>query len=169
MAAHPTILSWEIPWIEEPGRLWCHKRVRHNLTTKQRHSLNFLQVEFKWRELVSQDNEDLSVKQGTLREPIGLLLTEATASVQLGGQGEEVFTGTQISQRNWSMVEARTKKEMRLLLKTSPEAEGRERIEKPWILLSLQPSISHHGPLWSEPGTQPAKPAPDSRYRAEQK
>ena len=21
-AAHPSILAWKIPWIEEPGRLW---------------------------------------------------------------------------------------------------------------------------------------------------
>jgi len=28
---------WEIPWIEEPGRLhpWDHTRVRHKLATKQ--------------------------------------------------------------------------------------------------------------------------------------
>ena len=35
------------------------------------------------------------------------------------------------------MVDAKTKKEIRLLLETSPEAEGRERTEKPWIPLSL--------------------------------
>ena len=25
MAAHSSILAWEIPWTEEPGRLWGHK------------------------------------------------------------------------------------------------------------------------------------------------
>ena len=38
MATHYSILDWEIPWIEEPGRLqsmgW--KRVEHNLMTKQK-------------------------------------------------------------------------------------------------------------------------------------
>ena len=32
MATHSSILAWEIPWTEEPGRL--HKRVRHDLATK---------------------------------------------------------------------------------------------------------------------------------------
>ena len=33
---HSTILAWEIPWIEEPGRLqsWGCKRVGHDLATK---------------------------------------------------------------------------------------------------------------------------------------
>ena len=38
MATHPSILTWEILWIEEPGGLqspWDHKRVRCNLATKQ--------------------------------------------------------------------------------------------------------------------------------------
>ena len=33
MATHSSILAWEIPWTEEPGRLynpWGHKRVRHD-------------------------------------------------------------------------------------------------------------------------------------------
>ena len=37
MATHSSILSWEIPWTEEPGRLpsmgW--QRVGHDLVTKQ--------------------------------------------------------------------------------------------------------------------------------------
>ena len=32
MATHSSILAWEIPWREEPGRL---QRVRHNLATEQ--------------------------------------------------------------------------------------------------------------------------------------
>ena len=41
IVAHSSILAWRIPWIEEPGRLQSmgHKRVRHNLTTKQGPSL----------------------------------------------------------------------------------------------------------------------------------
>ena len=37
MATHSSILAWEIPWTEEPGgrQSWGHKRVRHDLATKQ--------------------------------------------------------------------------------------------------------------------------------------
>ena len=37
MAIHSSILAWEIPWTEEPGRLWSmvSQRVRHGLATKQ--------------------------------------------------------------------------------------------------------------------------------------
>ena len=37
MATHSSILAWEIPWTEEPGRLWSRglQKVRHNLTIKQ--------------------------------------------------------------------------------------------------------------------------------------
>ena len=36
MAIHSNILAWEIPWIEEPGRLQSmgSQRVRHDLGTK---------------------------------------------------------------------------------------------------------------------------------------
>ena len=36
-ATHSSILSWEIPWTEEPGKLESlgSRRVRHNLATKQ--------------------------------------------------------------------------------------------------------------------------------------
>ena len=34
-ATHPSILAWEIPWTEDPGGPQCHKRVRHDLVTKQ--------------------------------------------------------------------------------------------------------------------------------------
>ena len=32
MASHPSILAWEIPWTEEPGRIQSmgSQRVRHN-------------------------------------------------------------------------------------------------------------------------------------------
>ena len=35
VAAHTSILACEIPWAEEPGRLWGLKRVRHNISSKQ--------------------------------------------------------------------------------------------------------------------------------------
>ena len=37
MATHSSILAWEIPWTEKPGRLQSmgSQRVRHNLATKQ--------------------------------------------------------------------------------------------------------------------------------------
>ena len=37
MATHSSILAWEIPWTEEPGRLQSmgSQRVRHNSVTKQ--------------------------------------------------------------------------------------------------------------------------------------
>ena len=37
MATHSSILAWEIPWTEEPGRLQSmgHKKVKHDLATRQ--------------------------------------------------------------------------------------------------------------------------------------
>ena len=37
MATDTSILAWEIPWTEEPGSCspWGHKRVGHDLVTKQ--------------------------------------------------------------------------------------------------------------------------------------
>ena len=38
IVTHSSILAWEIPWIEELGRLYCdgdHNRVKHNLVSKQ--------------------------------------------------------------------------------------------------------------------------------------
>ena len=37
MATHSSVLSWEIPWTEEPGRLQSMglQRIRHNLVPKQ--------------------------------------------------------------------------------------------------------------------------------------
>ena len=39
MAAHSSILAWEIPWTEEPGRLqpMGSQRVGHDLVTKPPH------------------------------------------------------------------------------------------------------------------------------------
>ena len=40
MATHSSILAWDIPWTEEPGRLyspWSFKRVRYDLETTQQH------------------------------------------------------------------------------------------------------------------------------------
>ena len=36
-ASHSSVLAWEIPWTEEPGRLqpMGSQRVRHNLVSKQ--------------------------------------------------------------------------------------------------------------------------------------
>ena len=54
MATHSSILSWRIPWTEEPGRLQSmgSKRVRHNgatkyiqLTTKRKSALGITSPE----------------------------------------------------------------------------------------------------------------------------
>ena len=37
MATHSSLLAWEIPWTEEPWGPWGHKRVAHDLATKQQH------------------------------------------------------------------------------------------------------------------------------------
>ena len=36
MATHFSVLAWEIPWTEAPGKLWSmgSQRVRHDLVTK---------------------------------------------------------------------------------------------------------------------------------------
>ena len=46
MAAHSSILVWEIPWTEEPGGLSSmgSKRVRHDLATNQQHGVCVPQV-----------------------------------------------------------------------------------------------------------------------------
>ena len=40
MATHSSILTWKIPWMEEPGmlQLWGPKIVRHDLATKHTHT-----------------------------------------------------------------------------------------------------------------------------------
>ena len=42
------IFAWEIPWTEEPGgyRSWGHKRVGHDLVTKQQHNIEFVTILF---------------------------------------------------------------------------------------------------------------------------
>ena len=36
MVHHSSIFAWEIPWTEKPGYSpWGHKKVRHNLATKE--------------------------------------------------------------------------------------------------------------------------------------
>ena len=44
MATHTSVLPWEIPWTEEPGRLqsWGGKRVGHDLVTKITNSDKFI-------------------------------------------------------------------------------------------------------------------------------
>ena len=41
MATHSSILAWEIPWTEEPGRLQSigSQRLRHDLTTEHTHTI----------------------------------------------------------------------------------------------------------------------------------
>ena len=44
METHSSILAWEIPWTEEPGRLQTtgHRRVGHDLVIKQQqHAQNY--------------------------------------------------------------------------------------------------------------------------------
>ena len=40
LTTHSSMLAWTIPWTEEPAGYspWGHKRVRHNLSTKQRYT-----------------------------------------------------------------------------------------------------------------------------------
>ena len=47
MTTHTSILAWEIPWIDEPGRLQSmgSQRVRHDLATKQH---TYLLVRVLW-------------------------------------------------------------------------------------------------------------------------
>ena len=47
MATHSSILTWKIPWTEEPGGLQSmgRKKVRHDLGTKQQqHLLKFIGI-----------------------------------------------------------------------------------------------------------------------------
>ena len=46
MATHSSILAWEIPWKEEPGRLqpMGSQRISHNLATKQQQQYIFIHV-----------------------------------------------------------------------------------------------------------------------------
>ena len=44
MATHSSILAWEIPWTEEPGRLQSmgSQRVGHDLATKQQQEFIYI-------------------------------------------------------------------------------------------------------------------------------
>ena len=46
IATHSSILAWKIPWTEEPGGLQSmgHKRVGHDLVTKQQQQHVYLQL-----------------------------------------------------------------------------------------------------------------------------
>ena len=46
MATHSSILAWKIPWTEEPEGYspWGHKRVGHDLATKQQQSWNYQRI-----------------------------------------------------------------------------------------------------------------------------
>ena len=54
MATHFSILAWEIPWTEEPGRLQSRgvTRVTHDLATKQPPR----STSVKWEKCVFQNN-----------------------------------------------------------------------------------------------------------------
>ena len=71
MAAHSSILAWEIPWTEEPDwhSSWGHKGVRHDLVTKQQQqqvlwqafcNTHMHQITFH---LISQSSKKLKNKQ----------------------------------------------------------------------------------------------------------
>ena len=68
MATPSSILAWEIPWTEEPGRLWSigWQRVRHSCATK--HTAHFAQCFYVWFDL-----HNSIVRQGGQ-----LFLTEVT-------------------------------------------------------------------------------------------
>ena len=44
VAMHSSILAWDVPWPEEPGKLQSMglQRVRHNLATKQQQPLQMI-------------------------------------------------------------------------------------------------------------------------------
>ena len=48
MATHSSVLAWEIPWTEEPGKLqsMCSQRVGHDLATKQQQQSGLKQQKF---------------------------------------------------------------------------------------------------------------------------
>ena len=50
MATHPSILSWEIPWTEEPGglRFMESQRVRYDLTTKHQQVVSNTRIKLEW-------------------------------------------------------------------------------------------------------------------------
>ena len=56
MATHPSILAWEIPWTEEPGRIqsWGCRSVRKNLGSKQQQcNIYFVIVHWSFSKIIS--------------------------------------------------------------------------------------------------------------------
>ena len=58
MATHSSILAWQIPWTEEPGRLQSMRvqRVGHDLATKQQQQYKYITVS---RYCISETNTTL--------------------------------------------------------------------------------------------------------------
>ena len=69
MTAHSSILAWEIPWTEEPGRYspWGRKRVRHKLASKEQ-----------------ENNKDLLYSTGSYIQYPVLIITS---------NGKRIYTG----------------------------------------------------------------------------
>ena len=44
MTIHSSILTWEMQWTEKPGGMqsWDHKRVGHDLATKQQNKYKYI-------------------------------------------------------------------------------------------------------------------------------
>ena len=51
MTAHSSILTWEIPWTEEPGRLQSmgSQGVRHNIATKQQLIFKYCLITYRFK------------------------------------------------------------------------------------------------------------------------
>ena len=56
MATHSSILTWRIPWIEEPGKLQFmeSQRVRHDWATEHAHINRYTEVEGFYAQTVSE-------------------------------------------------------------------------------------------------------------------
>ena len=48
MVTHSNILVWRIPWTEEPGSPWGHKRVEHFWVTKHSTAQLLLGARLGW-------------------------------------------------------------------------------------------------------------------------
>ena len=61
MATHSSILAWEIPWIEEPGRLQYMglPRVGHHFATKQQLVMKCLLLKSKYPKVLKTLESDL--------------------------------------------------------------------------------------------------------------
>ena len=67
MATHSSIFAWEIPWIEEPGRLQSIRlqRVRPDLATNQQYQQNYI-THYPIEDTLDGKNYLLSSALGTL-------------------------------------------------------------------------------------------------------